>query len=63
MKSTDGPAAIRQLTKTCGAPVSLMAIGIKAQDLDKAADMAMQNAYWNPRVRRFIGWDRRLHLQ
>ena len=49
MKSTDGPAAIQQLAKTCGAPVSLMEIGMKAQDLDKAADMAMQNAYWNPR--------------
>jgi len=26
-----------------------MAIGMKSQDLDKAADIAMQNAYWNPR--------------
>jgi maleylacetate reductase len=49
MKSTDGPAAIQELAQTCGAPISLMAIGMKAQDLDKAADMAMQNAYWNPR--------------
>jgi len=49
MQRDYGPTAIQELAKACGAPVSLMAIGMKAQDLDKAADMAMQNAYWNPR--------------
>jgi alcohol dehydrogenase class IV len=42
-------AVFDQARCTCGAPASLMAIGMKSQDLDKAADIAMQNAYWNPR--------------
>jgi maleylacetate reductase len=32
-----------------GAPVSLAALGLKAADLDKAADLAVQNPYHNPR--------------
>ena len=49
MKNDYGPAAIQQLARRCGAPVSLKEIGMQAADLDKAADIAMQNAYWNPR--------------
>ena len=31
------------------APTSLAALGLKAADLDRAADIAVQNPYWNPR--------------
>jgi alcohol dehydrogenase class IV len=32
-----------------GAPTSLRQIGMSEADLDKAADVALQSAYWNPR--------------
>ena len=32
-----------------GAPTSLAALGLQAGDLDKAADIAVQNPYYNPR--------------
>lgn len=32
-----------------GAPVSLGAIGMRRRDLEKAADLAVANPYWNPR--------------
>ncbi len=32
-----------------GAPVSLEAIGMRRRDLEKAADLAVANPYWNPR--------------
>ena len=32
-----------------GAPTSLRQIGMSESDLDKAADAALQSAYWNPR--------------
>ena len=31
------------------APASLRSLGLKETDLDRAADLATQNAYWNPR--------------
>jgi len=37
------------LAASLGAPTSLAAIGMKAADLDKAADIAVQNPYYNPR--------------
>jgi maleylacetate reductase len=37
------------LAKSLGAPVALQAIGMKAEGLDKAADLAVQNPYYNPR--------------
>jgi maleylacetate reductase len=49
MKCADGPTAIQELASSCGAQISLKEIGMKAQDLDRAADIAVQNAYWNPR--------------
>jgi maleylacetate reductase len=33
-----------------GAPMSLEAIGMRRRDLEKAADLAVANAYWNPRT-------------
>jgi maleylacetate reductase len=37
------------LAASLGAPTSLAALGLKAGDLDKAADIAVQNPYYNPR--------------
>ena len=37
------------LAKSLGAPVSLQALGMKRDQLDRAADLAVQNAYYNPR--------------
>jgi alcohol dehydrogenase class IV len=37
------------LAASLGAPTSLAALGLKASDLDKAADIAVQNPYYNPR--------------
>ncbi len=37
------------LAASLGAPPSLAALGLKAEDLDKAADIAVQNPYYNPR--------------
>ena len=40
---------IFDLAASLGAPTSLAAIGMKAGDLDTAADLAVQNPYYNPR--------------
>jgi alcohol dehydrogenase class IV len=37
------------LASSLGAPVSLKALGMKVSDLDRAADLAVQNPYFNPR--------------
>jgi maleylacetate reductase len=37
------------LAKSLGAPVSLESLGLKEADLDRAAEIASQNPYWNPR--------------
>ncbi|MDB5899115.1 MAG: maleylacetate reductase [Ramlibacter sp.] len=41
--------AVYDLAKASGAPVALRDIGMKAQDVDKACDIALQNQYPNPR--------------
>ncbi len=41
--------AVYDLAKSNGAPVALKDIGMKAADLDKACDIALQNQYPNPR--------------
>jgi maleylacetate reductase len=43
-----GPA-LHDFAKGLGAPLSLGAIGMREEDLDRAADIATQNPYWNPR--------------
>jgi maleylacetate reductase len=45
------PAAqgLYELAKTNGAPVSLKELGMTSDDVDKAAQIASQNPYWNPR--------------
>jgi alcohol dehydrogenase class IV len=37
------------LAVSLGAPTSLADLGLKASDLDRAADLAVQNPYYNPR--------------
>ena len=38
-----------ELAHRLGAPVALKDIGMREQELDRCADIASQNAYWNPR--------------
>ena len=42
-------AGLFNLARDNGAPVALKDIGMQAQDLDRAADIAVGNPYWNPR--------------
>ncbi|RYX89047.1 MAG: maleylacetate reductase [Comamonadaceae bacterium] len=44
------PQAVYDLAKNNGAPVALKDIGMKASDLDRVCEMAMQNQYPNPRA-------------
>jgi len=37
------------LSKRLGAPTSLKSVGVSEDDLQKAADAAVENPYWNPR--------------
>jgi len=43
------PGGLQALAERHGAPVSLKAIGMPAEGLDRAADLAAQNPYANPR--------------
>ena len=43
------PAAVFDLGRRHGAPTSLAAIGMRAENLDRATDLALQNQYPNPR--------------
>ena len=45
----EAAGALFDLAATNGAPTSLQQIGMSQSDLDKAADGALQSAYWNPR--------------
>lgn len=45
---TRAAAALFDLAKSNGAPVALKDIGMKRADLDRAADIALANPYWNP---------------
>ncbi|MEJ8847980.1 maleylacetate reductase [Variovorax rhizosphaerae] len=42
-------AGLYALAKDNGAAVALRDIGMREQDLDRAADLAVSNPYWNPR--------------
>jgi maleylacetate reductase len=46
---TSAAAALFDLARDNGAPVALKDIGMNAADLDRAADIAVSNPYWNPR--------------
>jgi maleylacetate reductase len=47
--SSSAAQGLFDLAASLGAPTSLAALGLKASDLDKAADIAVQNPYYNPR--------------
>lgn len=57
---SSAPTAIYDLAKRLGAPVALRDIGMPAAGLDRAAELATTNPYWNPqpiertRVRRLL---------
>lgn len=45
----DNPAAgLQELARQIGAPISLAALGMAEDGIDRAADLALANAYWNP---------------
>jgi alcohol dehydrogenase class IV len=45
----NAPAGLFDLTRSTGAPVSLRELGMAEADLDRAADLAVADPYWNPR--------------
>lgn len=47
--SDDAPAALFDLAASLGAPTALRDLGMAESDLDRAADLAMQTPYANPR--------------
>jgi alcohol dehydrogenase class IV len=47
--ATDGAQALYELAGRLGAPTSLKALGMPESGIDRAADLAVQNPYWNPR--------------
>lgn len=47
--TTSAAAALFDLARDNGAPVALKDIGMRQADLDRAADIAVSNPYWNPR--------------
>ncbi|REG49134.1 maleylacetate reductase [Paraburkholderia sp. BL6669N2] len=47
--SEDAAVGLYQLAKKNGAPTALKDIGMRAEDVEKAADIAIANSYWNPR--------------
>lgn len=42
-------ASLHDFAKSLGSPLSLKEIGLSEADLDRAADIAAENPYWNPR--------------
>jgi alcohol dehydrogenase class IV len=48
-ESAAAAAGLYDLAASLGAPVSLRGLGLRESDLDKAADLAVQNPYYNPR--------------
>jgi maleylacetate reductase len=43
-------ASLYDLARSNGAPYSLRELGMNPTDLDRAADIAIANPYWNPRA-------------
>ena len=46
---TDAAAGLYDMAKAAGAPTALRDIGMPESGLDRAADLAVANPYWNPR--------------
>ena len=49
METDDPVAALRAIARRFGAAMSLEALGMPRDGLGKAADLAVENPYWNPR--------------
>ena len=49
LDTADVPSRLFELVRDGGAPVSLCALGLPADALDRATDLALANPYWNPR--------------
>jgi alcohol dehydrogenase class IV len=49
LRVNSAAAGLFDLAASLGTPTSLAALGMKHSDLDKAADLAVQNPYYNPR--------------
>ena len=47
--SDNAAQGLQDLARDNGAPIALKDIGMRAEDLDRAADIAVSNPYWNPR--------------
>ena len=47
--TADAAQGLQALARDNGAPIALNDIGMKEADLDRAADLAVSNPYWNPR--------------
>ncbi len=47
--ASDPARGLYDLAKTIGAPLALKDIGMPADGLDRAAELAVTNPYWNPR--------------
>jgi len=45
----DGTSALVNLASRLGSPQSLKSLGMPESGIDRAADLAVQNPYWNPR--------------
>lgn len=49
LNSDNAPLGVHELALKNGAPISLKQLGMQPQDLDRAAEIACANPYWNPR--------------
>ncbi len=49
LQTESAATGLYDLASRLNAPLSLEAIGMRAADLDRAADLAVQNPYYNPR--------------
>jgi len=47
--TADPPARLYDLARALGAPLGLRQIGLAAESLDRAAELALRNPYYNPR--------------
>ncbi|MEO8668668.1 MAG: iron-containing alcohol dehydrogenase, partial [Bauldia sp.] len=49
LRVADPAGGLFDLARSNGAPTALRDIGMPESDLDRAADLAVANPYWNPR--------------
>jgi maleylacetate reductase len=49
LEASNAPSGLFDLAKSLGASVALKDLGMKESDLDRAAELATQAPYWNPR--------------